>query len=304
MKRKKHALTDAERDRVDRYKFYETLPNRHGSVAECMKKWDARQANRQQQPTPNRIASMLAGKLARQVVVPLGLQLQEHFLAEAQSANPRLREWTHGAQAAILTEGKRTAIRETGSNSDWRKRSTFQRGILVNSWATCTAKVATLRLAEKVIEIATPRGYQWRIDKNGLHLLGKAGDYHPTASELLDATGDKCRQIVASLKSMAQTRRQAKRKQQQEKRILRQAERDGATVCLADSLRSGNCYAGSASWSERHGFQLDRHYKPSEILAVANGDLSRVIIVIATALRRHRQEMDRGYALLSEHVVR
>ena len=54
----------------------------------------------------------------------------------------------------------------------------------------------------------------------------------------------------------------------------------------------------------------DLHFADGRILAsmctkpldMANGDASRVNIVVGVALRRHRQEMRQGYCELASHV--
>jgi len=165
---------------------------------------------------------------------------------------------------------------------------------------------------EKARKVKAPKGYYWDRDINGLKLVCKASpkdDYHPTAWDLLNL---KPREIARVLQERATDRRaaraiqrqqekEAREKQQKEMETIRRAEKEGATVCLADSLLAGNCLAGTLDWATRHGFDRANHYTPSEVLKHANGDASRVALVIAVALRRHRKEMDQGYAELAEH---
>lgn len=200
---------------------------------------------------------------------------------------------------------RKNGKKESGSNSNWSKKSTFRRELMTLSVATVDprdTKIATYAYYDRsAMEIRAPRGYRWDIDQDGLVLLGVAGDYHPTGSELVAAAGDKCAAIIAALKSGATARREAKSKGRQQIAAIKLAEREGATVCLRDSVRAGNCLAGSQSWASRHGFSASQHYRPSEVLAKANGDAGRVAIVVTVALRRHRAEMDRGYAILADH---
>lgn len=77
----------------------------------------------------------------------------------------------------------------------------------------------------------------------------------------------------------------------------------GVYVCAADSVRAGNCRAGTESFATRHGLDTRRHYMAGELAALANGDAYRVRGAIIAALRRHRTEMTRGYAMLSEHLL-
>ena len=297
-----------------------------GTIKECMSKRAGRDANqpipRDHGMTPGRILAIQDQQRAMRsnpVRVPLGKAVANHWLDIAKADEPRLREWSHGARSSTHDYHRGFGHYTTGSNRDWSKRSTFQRGIEVTSYATCPDfRAAKLRLGTFDYTIFAPRGYRWDIDANGL-MLRKCGqasgwDYHPTASELLDARQDRGRGLVAVLKEARATRlaaeREAKRREKQsrakarqEQEAIKRAEREGATVCLADSLRAGNCRAGSESWAIRHGLDARRHYTPSEILSHANGDASRVALVITAALRRHRTEMARGYADLADHTV-
>jgi hypothetical protein len=81
------------------------------------------------------------------------------------------------------------------------------------------------------------------------------------------------------------------------------AQNEGVFVCLADSIRAGNCKIGTLNFAERHRLDTSRHYTAIELLAQANGDAGRVRLAITAARFRHNQEMDRGYCDLSEHTV-
>jgi hypothetical protein len=239
-----------------------------GTLRECVAKRLAREANTVTVPVAGKWAVRAAInriRRAKPVIVPLG-DAGRDVLERYQRSYPRLREWSLVA-AATASE---TRVREKGSNSDWNKRSTFQRGVLVHSTATCTPQVATLNLDGEITTVRATRGYRWDIDDNGLCLRGSVGEYHPTASELQEAAQDRCAALVAALKGAAATRRKLAREaraaarktreqQEQERRILRTAEREGLTVCLADSLRAGNCRAGTLNWATAHGFQAGKH---------------------------------------------
>jgi hypothetical protein len=145
------------------------------------------------------------------------------------------------------------------------------------------------------------RGWAWHIDANGIYLADAHGrrDYHPTAATLLEC--DTTAAIAELARNTDAKRREAAAMARKEAADFRRAEQEGITVCLADSLAAGNCLAGTLNWANRHGLQAGRHYTPREILAVANGDTSRVRIVLAVAVRRHRNEMRQGYSDLSYH---
>lgn len=261
-----------------------------GTIAAALRKWKARQ---QSKPKPYTTRTLrLVAKRAKPVVVPLGSYDQPLHDVRAKD---RRKEWS-GVEAGV--SGR---VYETGDNRNWRKKSTFQRWLVVESWARVHSLRIEYHLHGRVATIPAPRGYRWDSDANGLVLVGRAGDYHPTASELIDAAGDKCRGLIAKLKENAAIRKVAAKKAKQQLKMVRRAEREGARICLADSLRAGNCRAGSTNWARNHNLDPAQHYKPTQVLALANGDASRVAIVAAAAIRRHQQEMQRGYCELAEH---
>jgi hypothetical protein len=84
---------------------------------------------------------------------------------------------------------------------------------------------------------------------------------------------------------------------------VKRAEEIGVMVCLADSVRAGNCRAGSENFARNHGLDPSKHYTPAEVLAVANGQTRFVALACTAALRRTIRELDRGYSDLAEHRV-
>lgn len=244
---------------------------------------------------PGRILNKL-DEMRKPVALEIGATIESSILDGLRSADRRVL-WS-GVQATNHSEANRT--RQTrGSNSNWSKRSTFERYIVICSIAQVwSPKLLKISVDGRSYEFAAPRGYRWAKDANGVSLVGKAGDYHPTASELIN---DGPRGIVAKIKSNAQIRRQASAEVKRQKNLVKIAEKEGCMISLKDSVRAGNCYAGSLQWAKNHGFTKS-HYRPSEIAAKANGETNRVSIVIAMAIRRHRAEMDRGYCLINEHI--
>jgi hypothetical protein len=301
--------------------FYTNLSKRAGSVESCLAKWLARSERDKPAPTSRiELRKKRAQKLRDGVLVSLGSAGEAAFEA-VKEANSAFRNWALGAVAtADLAENRH--IVQFGSNSDWRKRSTFRRGVWVYSVVSGNWQTITLKIDLDSHTIHAPRGYRWDADEDGLCLRGVAGDYHPTASELIEAASCRCKNLIESLKRNAATRKRVKRelaaqakankaaqkkkavdekrRARQEASLLKQAEREGCMVCLADSIRAGNCFVGSHSWATRFGLDPAQHYRPSEILAKADAD-RRVMLVVAVAVKRHTEEMRRGYALLSEH---
>ena len=144
--------------------------------------------------------------------------------------------------------------------------------------------------------VSLPHGFAWDVDENGLRAFqvgSRRDDYHPDACELYNGID-----FVAAIERNRETRL----------RLMAEIAAEAApdtTVCLADSVRAGNCRQGSLSWCERVGLNPERHYTSAEIVAAGanGGDFGRARLAIAAAARREREEMARGYALLSEHTA-
>lgn len=294
-----------------KYKSLRDAGKLHGTLIRAVTLRKQRDANRPLSAAKsNRIADRAnaqRGLRCKRAAVPLGTI---DALSAIKTAHAKLREWSLGQIAGVIDSP--WMFREIGSNSNWSKKSTFQRGIIVQSYATCgDFRRCLLTLNGSTHEIAAPRGYRWDIDANGLRLRANANprhDYHPTANDLL--AGGK--HLVARLQDNLVIRRktEAERKaaarktaqeQAQQKRILQAAIAEGLSVCLADSCRAGNCEVGTINWGTRHGFSPNGHYTPDQLLAVANGDTKLVLPVIAVALRRHRNEMHQGFSVLADH---
>lgn len=164
-------------------------------------------------------------------------------------------------------------------------------GIVLDGGATLHAVIARLDLT-----IQAPDGHSWAIDEHGLALvrISDRCEYHPDAGDLIRG---------ADLPAIVQ--RNEERRQMELTRIRAEmAEVDGVWVCLADSVRGGNCRAGSIQWASSHRVDSRVHHRATDILPMAaNGSAQRVRIAISAAARRHRQEMERGYCSLADHVA-
>ena len=146
------------------------------------------------------------------------------------------------------------------------------------------------------VAIALPDGYFWGIDSNGLRAICGADDYHVSAPDLLAKNA--VEKIVNIIAANAETRRRRATELLAEK-----AEIEGIFCCVADSLRAGNCLAGTRGFAERHQLDICRHYHAPELLRVANGETGRVRLVIQAARNQARIDAERGFSLLSEHTL-
>jgi hypothetical protein len=147
--------------------------------------------------------------------------------------------------------------------------------------------------------IPAPSGTVWDIDANGLRLVGekrRQDDYHPDADDLLQGPKDLLKKMQAN---------RALRLANEANADAESAEFAGVHVCLADSLRAGNCRAGSIEFARRLGLDVNGHYRAADLLAItlaqAPDSIQRLRLALRAAFNRHQHEMQQGFALLSEH---
>jgi hypothetical protein len=148
------------------------------------------------------------------------------------------------------------------------------------------------------MRIELPAELAWDAEKNGLRAYrtdSNRDDYHPDASDLFAGVA----RIVAKLEE-----NRARRLVEEARLTAERADAEGVYICLADSLRAGNCQAASEAWMTRHGLEKNRHYAAVEILGlIGQDDPGRARLAISAAVHRHHREMERGYAELAEHVA-
>lgn len=142
--------------------------------------------------------------------------------------------------------------------------------------------------------LTLPEGYAWRRDDLGLFAihLESGADYHVDAGDLIRRNA--ARKIVQELEHNAAIRKTA------ETEIA--AVSDDVYVCFADSLRAGNCRAGTRAFAEKFDLSEGKHY-PAKLLKALAPKEPRLKITLLAAAERHATEMARGYALLAEHQV-
>jgi hypothetical protein len=149
---------------------------------------------------------------------------------------------------------------------------------------------------KRQVVVGAAAGCRWDIDDNGLRLLDVAtgDDYHPSDEELLRCNPSQT--CVYELRRNAEKRRAEKAAA-----VAEAAAAEGVMVCLADSIRAGNCRTGSESFAARHQLDPRRHYHARELASIANGDSGRVRLAISSAVRRHMHEMAQGFCALADH---
>lgn len=209
-----------------------------------------------------------------------------------------------GKDAQILPTRKSSYLVAEPPVVEWNKRglprtvSRATRDNYVRSFAVIRdPRTLDYALHVREFHVSLPDGYAWSVDQHGLRAIRQnspADDYHPEAGDLIAGGAA----IVQKLEAHRELRLA-----ERARLIAEAADADGVWVCLADSVRAGNCRRGSSAFAEKHGLDIARHYPALEILDRGNGDTGRVRLAISAAIHRHRAEMSRGYADLAEHTI-
>lgn len=248
--------------------------------------------------------------------IPIGLFYSHNMIKECQ--NNRLKNWA-GTEATWLKSHIET-INEGrySSRCDYTKYSYIRR---VESWG----HVISPRYLYVSIQhnggfmkqiIKAPRGYYWSHDSNGIFLdknNSKNHDYHPTAYDFLHflqgyMVGAKY--IINKLNENYETRKENLRLAKVQKEInkieklsiknkIEYAKKIGCFLSIVDSIKSGNCLAGTINWIERHQLEKIKHYCPSDLPF----DDQRVNNVLDYAITRHMRETKQGVCNLSDHYI-
>lgn len=142
--------------------------------------------------------------------------------------------------------------------------------------------------------LTLPEGYAWRRDHLGLHVVHveSGADYHVDAGDLISNKAAK--KLIAELERLAAVRKAA------ETEIS--AVPGDVYVCFADSLRAGNCRAGTRAFAEKFNLNLSKHY-PAKLLKALAPKEPRLKITLLAAAKRHAAELARGCSILTDHQV-
>jgi hypothetical protein len=168
----------------------------------------------------------------------------------------------------------------------------------IPSFGVLNPKTLLWRVGNKSAKMVAPDEYIWMIDQYGIklcHEIRQAEDYHPSAAELWD--GLTVEKVVEKININKQ-----QREAMEAKKLAERAEIEGVYICLKDSIRAGNCQAGSIGFCNARQLIHTQHYPATKILDLGM-DNQRVRIAIKAAAIRHQKEMAQGYALLEEHVL-
>jgi len=244
--------------------------------------------------------------------IPLDATTAGEVRAEVKAQFPRRQNW-EATDAAI---GEFGPICREINNGKYSSKCTYTHWTycpVVGCWGFIKGSVLEFHFAGKITVLEPPAGYKWAKDKNGIHIISTDGrkDYHPYSDDLRTYSKAAIRSrainnYTTRKAGVAEAKKAAKATAEQKKKesaIIRKAEIEGARICLADSLRAGNCKAGTENFAKRHNLNPAKHYRPTELLKIANGDANRVAIAVAVGLKRHRTEMSQGFCEIVNHVA-
>lgn len=151
-------------------------------------------------------------------------------------------------------------------------------------------------LHESRYSVTLPDGQHWALDEMR-RLVAVSGacsldDFHPTAADMV-AGGEHIAQELNDNRE--------RRHQMSAEAAAEAADLASIYVCLADSLRAGNCPQGTRDFADRHELDHARHYTASGLLTITNGEAGRVRLAIKAATIRHNREMEAGRCVLADH---
>jgi hypothetical protein len=167
--------------------------------------------------------------------------------------------------------------------------------------------------------IKAPRGFHFAIDHLGFKIQSnsiKSMDYHFTALDLMPYAIKKNdyksgQLMVAIAKDNYKARKQVNLKSdlfspdpKKVNKVIKEAERLQVQISIVDSIRAGNCLAGTQVWAMRNHMKTNTHYQIQAISDKLDDDnANRVKLVILRAIERTKQEIARGYSLLQDHYL-
>jgi len=281
-------------------------------IAGMLELIDGGAARRAELDEVSRLRALATGKPGEAVKLPWAVDLGAERIP--------LGDWRAVVKAAgvsgVIMRGKDATIgpcfgashgTHEAAYTDWSKGVSKPRGVravhdnFVRSFGVVVegGRVLEFVVHRTIGRVELPEGYLWGRDHNGLRVYrvaSAADDYHPSAADLLGWGSGAPGRLVALIEA-----NRGKREAARAAMVVEAARVAGVYVCLADSLRAGNCREGTLSFGRRHGLDPLRHYSAPDLLAMANGDASRVRLAVSAARLRHERELAAGVCVLAEH---
>lgn len=236
------------------------------------------------------------------IPIALGPRLEAQVDAEARETRPRVKRWIDARP--VTSHEKDGQIREI-NRGRYSFRCTFPRIDYQPQARCCGVTIASGTYAvffvrAQTIRLTAPKGWKWGQDPHGIYLtrrreIDEIRRYHVTGDDVLSG------QRACRSAAVDHERVQIDLAKQQRKieRIRRSIKLSDVYVTLRDSLRSGNCLAGSESFARRINVDPKSCVPASRLMTLAKkigGTTQRQVErAIAAAQDRAVEDAARGF---------
>jgi hypothetical protein len=236
----------------------------------------------------------------KKIIIPLGDKDVSDWVHKIKQSNKSKKNWI-GWRGAIISKPAELKTIDNGQYSRRCRYTHYTYRVLVQSYGyiyTVKGKrVLRASFAGQKNDYKAPRGWGWGLDQNGLFLAkntNKDINYHITQSDL-----GLLPEVTARAEENYKTRKEANKIDSLAEKIRL----DEVMVCAVDSIRAGNCRAGTERFAEAHRINLQRHIPATVLARIATSDPKRVETVINFARKREAMEQVKGYAELKNHYM-
>lgn len=235
-------------------------------------------------------------KRKRLVKVPLGPDLVRECQEQARKAKPAVRNWSKTyAIAAIGAKSIAVVARDCGRYSSRCHYMRHEYDVTIRSCATCTPQRLLWFVGRKSGLVMAARGWRFGRDELGVYVERIANRnalrrYHFSSDDILSGS------IFAAARTHEELQRKNAAEQRADKRVM-------GDVCVlpGDSLRAGNCQAGTSAFQSLHNL---RGYTTASVLQriaerLGGVRAKQIMRAIAAATARTANDLQRGYCQLS-----
>ena len=302
--------------------------HRLGSKATTAKKAHAYIMQHQRKPFSGRVVSSYTRSTGRDLyksinhkvrankrscVIPLGDNLRLPLERKLYKMYPRRQNWT----MAKAEKSESPVYCAEVNEGQYSSRCTYTKWTYhaaIGSWGFLKGNLGLeFHYGGKISFCKAPFGYSWKKDRLGIFLVSSSDpekNYHPCASDLTEYSVKKIRDILlANYRIRKDAEKLAKKEllivAKNEKEFLKKlrvAEKEGMQVCFRDSVKAGNCAAGTSTFARISNLDVTKHYNPTYIYKIGMPIRpAQIPVVLLSALRRHKREMRDGFALLEDH---
>jgi hypothetical protein len=281
---------------IDKYSKLRSEGKLNGTLKACRAK------------AAERAARKAIKKQPRLCVIPLGDLTEAQTKVEAQRLNARIQNWEGRTIEQNSLKSKSVNIVAT-NHGRYSSRCTYNRYTYRPAIRSCGAVTARRLLwfcGGEFGKIAAPRGWRFGRDINGLFIARVNGTDAMNRYHFLmdDVKGGAAGLRSAALAHEEKQRKAAADKKAKQKagKLLDVARSLGVWVRVSDSLRSGNCAAGTMSFARSHN--LGTVAVPAVILQRISGSVvgyqrEQIARAISYAEQRSAEDLARGFCRIN-----